>query len=46
MNKYEKEVKANDKRVEEGKINEERRKKKSLESFKCYIAYMKLRNLL
>jgi len=46
MNKHEKEVQANEKRIEEGKISEERRRKRSLDSFRCYIAYMKVREKL
>ena len=37
-----KEIPANQKRVEEGIAVEEKRKKKSLESFRCYLAYMRL----
>lgn len=46
MNKHEEEISANQKRVEEGIASEEKRKKKSLESFKCYLAYMRLRKNL
>ena len=46
MNKHEKEVEATEKRIEEGIANEEKRKKKSLESFRCYLAYMRLRKKL
>ena len=46
MNKHEKEVEATQKRVEEGIADVKRRKEKSLESFKCYLAYMRLRKRL
>jgi len=40
MNKHTKEYLATQKRVEKGKEAVERRKKKSLESYRCYLAYM------
>lgn len=46
MNKHEKEVEATQKRIEEGIADEKRRKEKSLESFRCYLAYMRLRKNL
>jgi hypothetical protein len=46
MNKHEKEVEATEKRVVAGIAEEKNRKEKSLESFRCYLAYMRLRSLL
>jgi hypothetical protein len=43
MNKHEKEAEATEKRVQAGKDDEKKRKAKSLESFRCYLAYMNLR---
>jgi len=43
MNKYEKEVQANEKRVEAGLEYEKWRKEKAKEGYLCYLAYMKIR---
>jgi hypothetical protein len=46
MNKHKEEIEATEKRVEAGIAEEKKRKEKSLESFRCYLAYMRLRKNL
>ena len=43
MDKYRREAEAIAKRVQAGKDDKKKRKAKSLESFRCYLAYMNLR---